>query len=244
MKTILLLAVLLTSSLASAAPLRVFAAASLTEALSKVAEAYKAKEKIVFNFDATSKLAQQLKSGAPADLFFSADAEWMEFMEKNDLIVKGSRTGLLSNRLVLIVPSDAKSVPTKATDLTEKNFLKIALAGEAVPAGKFGRAALLHEGVDLKKLTGKIASADNVKVALKWVAMKEADAGIVYATDAKVEPKVKTAFVFEEKSHPKIVYPAAIVKQTSNSGEAKKFLDFCSSPEGKEIFRKAGFITL
>lgn len=241
---IFLLFVGLLPSALAAESLRIYAAASLTEVLQKVALVYAPKEKILFNFDASSKLAHQIKSGAPADLFFSADTDWMDFLDTHGRIFADSRKDLLTNRIVLIVRAGAKETPGDVQDLLKPTYQRIALAAEAVPAGKFGRSALRHQGLDPQKIQGKTVNADNVKVALKWVAMGEAQAAIVYQTDAFVTPEVKVALVFPEVSHPKIIYPASIVKQTNNKKEAQAFLDFCHSDKAKEIFKQAGFSPL
>ncbi len=225
--------------------LTILAAASLTNVLPKIADAWKVKNKteIIFSFEATSRLAQQVKAGVMADLFFSADQEWMENLDQAGLIEKDSRSTLLSNRIVLIVPTDATFVPKSSEDLLNSKILHLALAGESVPAGKFARAALKSEG-QLDKIQSKIVSADNVRAALQWVALKEAEAGIVFQTDAKVQPKVKVAFQFLESTHPKIEYPMAMIKGSKNVISSKSFMDFCKTLEAKAIFESEGFVVL
>lgn len=223
-------------------PLTVMAAASLTNVLPEVAQAWKKQggHEVVFNFAATSRLAQQVTAGAPADIFFSADLEWMDHLEEKGKIDKSSRYSLLSNQIVLVVPSDSTFVPASSAELLDARLKHLALAGESVPAGKFARASLKSEGV-LQKVQEKIVSAENVRAALQWVVKKEAEAGIVFQTDARIEPKVKVAFTFSESSHPKIIYPLAVLRGSKHLSEAKSFLKFCKGKEAKKIFEKAGF---
>jgi molybdate transport system substrate-binding protein len=239
----LILALFSTSLLAEVKSLKVYAAASLTNVLQEIAKEYKG-PKVVFNFDSSSKLAKEVESGAPADLFFSADTEWMDFLDGKDKIVKSSRIDLLSNKIVLIVPTDAKKIPTSPKDLSDSTYHHIALAAESVPAGKFARAALKAEEVLTDAFIKKIVNADNVRIALSWVAQHEASAGVVYATDVLIEPKVKIAFPFKEGTYPKIIYPAAVVKNSASQSAAKNFLEICKSKKAKAIFEKAGFINL
>ena len=227
------------------APVTVFAASSLTDSLKSAADAYQAKTgiKLALSFGASSTLARQIEQGAQADLFLSADSDWMDYLQKKNLIAEASRKDLLGNRLVLIAAADAKPVPRIAPGFDLAGALeggRLALADPAsVPAGKYAKAALMSLGV-WDSLAAKVAQAENVRVALEYVARGEAPYGIVYATDAKVAPKLRIAGVFPENSHPPIVYPAALTK-TASPG-AKAFLDFLSSAQARAIFEKAGFI--
>lgn len=223
----------------------VMAASSLTNVLPEVAAAWKSQGgyDVKFNFESTSRLAQQIVAGAPVDIFFSADSEWMSYLGGRGMINTASRTALLSNRIVLIVSSDSTFAPSSPGEISSPRLKHLALAGEFVPAGKFARAALKSEGV-LEKVQEKIVNADNVRAALQWVAKKEAEAGIVFQTDAKVEPRVKVTFVFPEASHPKIEYPVAVVKGSKNSEAAIQFLKFCQGNKAKKIFEAAGFTVL
>ena len=223
----------------------ILAAASLTNVLPKVAAAWKKETNtdVIFSFEATSRLAQQVKAGVIADLFFSADQEWMDNLDQEGKIEKESRTTLLSNRIVLIVPADSTFIPKSSKDLLDSRIKHLALAGETVPAGKFARAALQSEG-QLEKIQTKIVNADNVRAALQWVAIKEAEAGIVFQTDAKVQPKVKIAYVFPESTHPKIEYPMAIIKGSKNTAISKNFMEFCKTKKAKTIFESEGFMVL
>lgn len=218
----------------------VFGAASLSNVLNEVAKAYSA-SRITFSFDASSKLAKQIEAGAPADIYFAADEEWVDYLVKKNKLLKETKTDLLSNSIVLIVPTDSKKVPVSPADLKDSFYHHIALAGESVPAGKFGREALKNEKAFDESVQKKVVNADNVRVALSWVASHEASVGIVYATDVLIEPKVKVAYTFQEKSHTKIVYSVAVTAESKNVIEAKKFLEFCKGKVAAEIFRKAGF---
>ena len=230
-------------SVAANQKIKVYGAASLVNVLEELGRAF-GENLILINTDASSKLAKQIEAGAPADVFFSADSEWMDYLEAKNKIVPSSRVNLLSNKIVLIVPAKAKKFPSAPQDLLSDHYHHLALAAESVPAGKFARKALKAEGVDPEKLKKRIVSADNVRVALSWVAVSEADAGVVYATDILLEPRVKVVYIFKPESYPKIIYPAAIIKNSQNVNEAKRFIEFCQSLKAKEIFLKAGFIVL
>jgi molybdate transport system substrate-binding protein len=227
-----------------AAPVTVFAAASLTDSLKLVAEAYRAKTgvTVTLSFGASSTLARQIEQGARADVFLSADADWMDYLQKMGLIAERTRKDLLGNRLVLVAASNARPAPTIAPHFDLAGALgdgRLALADPAsVPAGKYAKAALIALGV-WDGVSSKIAAAENVRVALEYVARGEAPYGIVYATDAKVAPSVRVAGIFPADSHLPIVYPAALTKTASP--EAKAFLDFLSSAQARAIFEKAGF---
>jgi len=213
------------------APVTVFAAASLTDSLKLVAEAYKAKTGVIvtLSFGASSTLARQIEQGARADVFLSADADWMDYLQKKSLIAEQTRKDLLGNRLVLVAGANAAPVSRIAPGFNLAAALgdgRLALADPAsVPAGKYAKAALI--------------ALENVRVALEYVARGEAPYGIVYATDARVAPSVRVAGVFPADSHPPIVYPAALTR-TASPG-AKAFLDFLSSAQARAIFEKAGF---
>jgi len=224
----------------------VFAAASLTDSLKSVTDAYKVKtgRNVVLSFGASSMLARQIEQGAHADIFFSADIDWMDYLQRKNLIDTASRRDLLGNQLVLIASADAKLPLHIAPHFDLAGALgdgKLALADpSSVPAGKYGKAALTALGI-WDSVAPKVVQAENVRVALEYVARGEAPFGIVYATDAKVAPTVKIAGVFPENTHPPIIYPAALTKPASPA--ARAFLDFLSGTEAKAIFEKAGFTT-
>ncbi len=221
----------------------VFAAASLTDSMKAVADAYKTKtgKSVTLSFGASSALARQIEQGAQAGIFFSADTDWMDYLQQKNLIETASRRTLLGNRLVLIGAQDSKPL-TIAPHFDLAGALgggRLALADPAsVPAGKYGKAALTALGV-WDSVADHLAPAENVRVALEYVARGEAPYGIVYATDARVAPQVKVAGVFPENSHPPIVYPVALTPGATPA--ARDFLAFLSGPEARAIFEKAGF---
>ena len=230
------------------AEVTVFAAASLKNALDDAAKAYEAKtaDKVVISYAASSALAKQIEDGAPADIFFSADLDWMDYLQQKNLIKTASRKTLLGNTLVLIAPKDSTiSLPI------EKNVPllqalgadgKLAMASvDSVPAGKYGKAALTYLGV-WDSVAPRLAQAENVRAALAFVARGETPLGIVYGTDAKAEPAVRVVGTFPEESHPKIEYPVALL--VNAKPEARKFLDFILSSEAAPRFEVQGFSIL
>ena len=239
--------VMLGLALSSRAPadgpsLTVLAASSLTEALPGVGAAWTAAghPPITFSFDGSSTLAKQIDAGAPADLYFSADTHWMDWLSERGRIEPGTRVDLLGNRLVLIVPASGINAPKRASDLMDPAMRRLALAGESVPAGRYARAALQSLGV-WESVAPRVVSGDNVRTVLGWVATGEADAGVVYATDAAVEPRVRVAHAFPPDSYPPIVYPAAALKGAPHAKDAADFLAYCASPPGMAVFLDAGF---
>lgn len=220
----------------------VLAASSLTESLQKAAIAWTAKghPKVTFSFDASSKLAKQVEAGAPADAFFSADSDWMDFLDGKGLISRSTRVNLLGNALVAVLPASSSLPVASVADLARAEIKHLALAGENVPAGRYGRAALASLGA-WDAVKERVVSGDNVRTVLGWVATGEAEAGIVYATDAKVEPKVRVALTFPPTSYPTIVYPAAVLTSATHAKDAADFLTYCKSAEGMAVFTAAGF---
>jgi len=223
-------------------PITVFAAASLTDSLKAVAEAYKANTgiSVTLSFGASSTLARQIEQGAKADIFFSADSAWMDYLQSKSLIAR--RKDMLGNQLVLVAGPEASPPPRIAPHFDLAGALggrRLAVADPvSVPAGKYAKAALTSLGV-WDQLASKLAPAENVRVALEYVARGEAPYGIVYASDAKVAPNVWVVGVFPESTHAPIIYPAAMIKTASPS--AKAFLSFLGSKGAGAIFQKAGF---
>jgi len=227
----------------------VFAAASTTNALNDIAKMFaeKGQGKIVPSYASSSTLAKQIENGAPANVFISADEPWMTYLEEKKMIEPGSRFNLLGNKLVLIAPAGS-SIDKVAI---APNFDLAKLLGDGklstgdpdhVPAGKYAKAALEKLGV-WGSIENRLARAADVRGALTLVERGEAPLGIVYSTDAAITPKVKVVGVFPADTHPKIVYPAALI--TGKAPEAaKKFLDFLKTPESKAIFEKYGFTAL
>ena len=241
-----LLAAPFSATLASAADVTVFAAASLKNALDTAVAAYRAKsgKDIVVSYAGSSALAKQIEAGAPADIFFSADLDWMDYLAKKDLIQPASRVTLLGNTLVLVAPKGSTARLAIAPGFPLAEALgkdgKLAMATVAsVPAGKYGKAALEKLGV-WAAVEPHVAQADNVRAALAFVAKGEAPFGIVYGTDAHAEPAVKVVATFPEDSHPPIVYPVALTS-SGTGAEARAFLDFLLSPEARPAFEAQGF---
>src|SRR5882672_6350114 len=229
---------------ARAETITVFAAAGVKDALDENVKAYQAKsgDRIVVSYAASSALAKQIEAGAPADLFISADLDWMDYLEQRRLVKTDTRRNLLRNRLVLIAPVDSKVSVNIAPGFPLAALLgssRLAMANpEAVPAGKYGKASLEALGV-WKDVQSKVAAAENVRAALVLVSRGEAPFGIVYKTDAAADPKVRVVGVFPENTHPPIIYPIAITVTGKLSAEA--FLKWLSEPRARAIFEKHGF---
>lgn len=231
---------------ARAETVTVFAAASLKNALDEVGAAYaKTGGQARFSYAASSAIARQIEQGAPADVYVSADSDWMNYLAERKLIVAASRRDLLTNRLALIAPANSRAAFRVGRGMPLAKALgagRLAVAGPDVPAGKYARASLTALGV-WPTVSGKLAQAENVRAALQYVARGETPLGVVYDTDAKVEPKVRIVGLFPEDTHPKIVYPAAVVAGSKNP-DAARFLAFLSTPPAAAIFRKYGFTVL
>lgn len=231
----------------SARPPVVLAAASLQESLTAAAEAWarKGHPRPVISFAASSALARQAAAGAPADLFLSADKEWMDYLAARNLLRGGSRADLLSNTLVLVAPAASKVSVTIGPGFPLARALgsgRLALADpESVPAGKYAREALTRLGA-WDAVSGRLAQAENVRAALVLVTRGEATLGVVYATDARSAPGVRVVGTFPAGSHAPITYPVAAVAASSNP-EAEEFRQFLLSNEGKAVFRAFGFGT-
>ena len=228
--------------------LTVFAAASMKNALDEIDAAYIAKSgvKIVVSYAASSALAKQIEQGAPADVFVSADTDWMDYATARKTINEPTRVNLLGNSIVLIAPRDSKV--DKVSIGPGFDLAKLAGDGRivtgdvrAVPAGKYAKAALEKLGA-WRAAESKFAMAESVRAALTLVARGEAVLGIVYATDARVEPGVKIVGSFPAHSHPPIIYPVAAT--TTAKAEAADYLAFLRSSAAKAVFEKYGFTFL
>ena len=227
----------------------VFAAASLKNALDEIAADWtKATGKLAprVSYAASSALARQIESGAPADLFISADLDWMDYVAKKELINTDTRINLLGNKIVLIAPRDSKAAIELKQGADVANVLaggRLAMANvEAVPAGKYGKAALEKLGA-WGGVKDRIAQAENVRAALLLVSRGEAPLGIVYATDAAADPNVKIIAEFPADSHPPIIYPAAVLK-SARSGDAAAFFDYLKTAKARPSWEKQGFTVL
>ncbi len=228
----------------------VFAAASTTNALGEVGELFSAKGlgSVKTSFASSSTLAKQIESGAPADVFLSADEKWMDYLDEKNAIYKATRFDFLGNRIVLIVPADSavqtvevKSGMDLAGLLGEDGRLSIG-DPEHVPVGTYGKKAMEQLGI-WGQVENRLAPMKDVRAALVLVERAEAPLGLVYATDAAISDKVRVAGTFPVDSHPPIVYPVAAVAG-GNATAAAAFLDFLKTPEAKKIFEKYGFEVL
>lgn len=226
----------------------VFAAASLKNALDAINAQWQKEtgKKATVSYAASSALAKQIEQGAPAQVFMSADLDWMDYLANKNLIKADTRSNLLGNRIVLIAPKDkAQPVEIKAGfDLAKiLGDGRLAMANiDAVPAGKYGKAALEKLGV-WAGVSGKIAQAENVRAALLLVSRGEAPAGIVYQTDAAADPNVKIIGTFPEGTHPPIIYPVALTA-TASHPDAAAFLAYIKSAKAKPAFEAQGFTVL
>lgn len=227
----------------------IFAAASLKNALDEAAAAWAketGKPAPKISYAASNALAKQIEQGAPADIFMSADLDWMDYLAGKNLIRPETRVSLLANRIALITPaaSPANIKLTPGVDLSAAlGTGKLAMGNvEAVPAGKYGKTALEKLG-GWEKVKANVAQADNVRAALLLVARDEAPLGIVYTTEAAAEPRVKVIATFPEETHPPIIYPVAVLKDSINP-DAPGFLTWLRSAGPKAAFEKQGFTVL
>lgn len=232
-----------TPAAAQQAPL-VLAAASLQESMTAAADVW-AKQghvKPTISFAASSALARQVEAGAPADLFVSADEDWMNALAQKNLIVAGTRVTFLGNRLVVAAPAGSKvRIPVRPPAALAKVLAAgpLAMADTPVPAGKYGQQALEKLGA-WAQVSPRVVRAENVRATLALVERGAAPLGIVYATDAKASTKVRIAGVFPENSHPPITYPVARLTASTNP-DAEAFRRFLVSRAGKAIFVRYGF---
>lgn len=234
------------ASFAVSAEVTVFAAASLKTALDEIAIQFEREtdHSVSLSLAGSSLLARQITLGAPADIFLSANTEWMDYVQGKDRLITGSRRDLLSNRLVLVAPKHNARAISGFTDPLLRAQLgqgKLAMAlVEAVPAGIYGKAAL--EYLDLwQDLAPQVAQTDNVRSALALVATGAAPLGVVYATDARAEPRVTVLAEFPAQSHPPIHYPMARVKGAGEAAAAEDFYTYLQGPDARKAFVAAGF---
>ncbi|MDP8984722.1 MAG: molybdate ABC transporter substrate-binding protein [Pseudomonadota bacterium] len=225
----------------------VFAAASLTNVLQEVGDGFTRQSSIPvkFSFAGSSALARQIENGAPADVFFSADIEWMDYLQARDMIQRATRHDVLGNRLVLVAPADSK-IELKIRRL----FPLAATLGrgrlatgdpDSVPVGRYAREALVSLGV-WHAVEDRLVRAENVRSALALVDRGEVPLGIVYETDALIDPQVRVIDVFPADSHAAITYPIALTAVAK--ADAAKFLDYVRGPAADATFRTYGFVPL
>lgn len=221
---------------ASAAQITVFAAASLKESLEQIAASYEQQtsDQVRLSLAGSSTLARQIEQGAPADIYVSANPDWMDWLQDRGLIDAATRVDLLRNRLVLIAPAGPR---INGMDFGDGRIAMALL--DAVPAGIYGKAALETLG-EWPAVQSRVVQTDNVRAALALVALGEAPRGIVYLTDALAEPKVQVLAEFPANSHPPIIYPGATVAGRSTS-EVVAFMDYLQSPGAQAVFASFGF---
>lgn len=230
-------------AVASAEEVTVFAASSLHEALKDVVAPFEAAtgHKVVFNFGGSNDLARQIKAGAPADLFFSADQAQMDGLEKEGLVGGADRIDVLSNVLVVVVPTSSALRIAKPADLAGLQSLALA-DPQAVPAGVYARAWLEGQGM-WDKIKDKVIPALNVRAALAAVENESAEAGIVYRTDAATSKRVRVALELPPGQAPAIVYPLALIA-ASHKTAGRDLVRHLTSPEARAIYEKHGFVVL
>ncbi|HYY62654.1 MAG TPA: molybdate ABC transporter substrate-binding protein [Burkholderiales bacterium] len=238
-RTLALLLLLLALPALAQERLTVFAAASLKNALDEANAG--SPVPVVVSYGASSTLVRQIEAGAPAQGFISADEDWMDELEKRNLLAPGTRRNLLGNRLVWIAPAgrSASAEPWRALGPRDR----VAMGDPRhVPAGKYARAALEKLGL-WDQLAGRVAGAENVRAALALVARGESPLGIVYETDARDEPKVAIVAHIDPRLHPPIVYPAAALRGASSDAlrAARRYLDYLASPFAMWVFARHGF---
>jgi molybdate transport system substrate-binding protein len=226
----------------------VFAAASLKNALDAVNAQWRKEtgKKAVISYASSSALAKQIEQGAPAQMFIAADLDWMDYLAAKSLIEPDTRSNLLGNRIVLIAPKD-KALPVEIKPGFDLAKLlgdgRLSMANvDAVPAGKYGKAALEKLGV-WASVSGKIAQAENVRATLLLVSRGEAPAGIVYQTDAAADPNVKIIGTFPEDTHPPIIYPIALTASATHP-DAAALLAYIASDKARPLFEAQGFTVL
>lgn len=226
------------------ASVTVSAAISLKDALDELGRVYEQSHpgaKITFNYGGSGTLEHQIEQGAPVDILISAAEKQMDALESKGLIVAGTRRNLVANELVLIVPA-ASSLVRSFQDLARAEVKVVALGeSETVPAGMYARQSLEHLGL-LAAVQKKTVFAKDVRQVLTYVETGNADAGIVYQTDARISGIVRIVATAPAGSHDPIVYPAAVVRDSRNATAARAFLDFLAGPEARAVFAKYGFL--
>jgi molybdate transport system substrate-binding protein len=214
--------------------------------LKEIAAGYRAKTQntVRFNFGASNALARQIEEGAPADIFFSADLAQMHNLDQSGRLEPGTTRNLLSNQLVIVVPRDSKLAVAAPKDLIKPEIKRIALAEpSAVPVGVYTSKYLADEGL-WEQVKSKIVTVQDVRATLASVESGNVEAGFVYKTDAAISKNVKIAYEVPIAKGPKVIYPAAVVKESRHKIEARAFLNYLSTPGAKAVFKKYGFAVL
>ena len=221
----------------------IFGAMSLTDALTEASQRFAEARnvKVFCNFAGSSTLQRQIEKGAPADVFIAASPKQIDALQQKGLIDVNSRRAILNNRLVLVAPANTSLAITDVATLTQDSIRRIAI-GEpnSVPAGIYGKEALIHLGV-WNAVEPKLIPSADVRSALAYVESGEVDVGVVYQTDVAISRKVEIIYQFPDLSHSPIVYPAAVLRNTGHKGLAQAFLDYLQTTEVTAIFEKYGF---
>ena len=228
--------------------LTVSVAASMQDAMKAVAKVYQEEQpnrKIIYNFASSGTLTQQIKQGAPVDIFISANEKFMDELDKKNLLLPGTRKNLLKNDIVLITPKKGNAANiSNFQQLTSTNVKRFSIGEpESVPAGRYARQVLNSLKI-YDQLKPKTVFAKDVRQVLAYVESGNVDAGIVYATDAKISDRVRVVANAPENSHNSIVYPVAAIKRTQNPEAAKEFVQFLFGDRAKNAFIKYGFHSL
>lgn len=227
--------------------LTVSAATSMQDAIKEVGQVYQKENpniRIIYNFASSGTLAQQIKQGAPADIYISANEKFMDELDKANLLLAKTRKDLLKNNLVLIVPSKANIFNiSNFQQLTSSNIKRFSIGNpESVPGGKYAKEVLTNEKI-YEQLQPKTVFAKDIRQVLSYVDNGNVDAGVVYATDAQISNQVKVVATAAENTHKPIIYPVAVIKRTKNPQVAKEFIQFLDSDRPSNIFKKYGFQT-
>jgi molybdate transport system substrate-binding protein len=225
--------------------LTVSAAASMQDAMKEVAEAYQKEHlntKITYNFASSGTLTQQIKQGAPVDVFISANEKFMDELDKKNLLLSETRKNLLQNNVVLIVPKkDNISNISNFQQLINPNIKRFSIGEpKSVPAGQYAKEVLSNLKI-YEQVKPKTVFAKDVRQVLSYVESGNVDAGIVYATDARISNKIKVVATASDNTHKPIIYPVAAIKRTQNPEMSKEFIQFLSSNSAKDVFKKYGF---
>lgn len=223
--------------------LYISAAASLTDVITEIAEAYKEAAPnvtLTCTFDSSGTLQTQIEEGAPADIFLSAAQKQMNALEEGGLIVSDTRKDLLVNKVVLIIPADSSIELSSFEDVATDKVSMVAIGDETVPVGQYTEEIYTYLGT-WEEVQAKVNLGANVRAVLAWVETGDVDCGIVYATDAASTDLVKVVCEAPEGSHKAVIYPGAVLEGSENKDEAKAFLDYLSSPTAIAAFEKAGF---
>lgn len=226
--------------------LMVSAAASLKDAMEAIKPLYQTENsevKIIYNLASSGSLQQQIEQGAPVDVFISAAPKQMNALEEKGLLLEGTRTDLLKNKIVLIVPKNDTSIQS-FKDLSGDQVEKFAMGEpESVPAGKYAREVLTAQGL-FDSLQPKIVYAKDVRQVLNYVATGNTNAGIVYSSDAQVSDQIKIVETAPEASHSPVIYPVAVLKESKQPEAAQAFVQFLSSQTAQPVFEQFGFTTV